>query len=97
MSAMSPYLSLCAPELRVAIQPPSVDQMNESGKCPRVQPFALSCSSMSGPRTPAWMRASPDCSSISSTLFIRPRSMLTTWRCSSGSASSEATMFDPPP
>ena len=53
MSAMSPYLSDCMPELRVAIHPPSVDHTNESGWCPIVQPRAWSCSSMSGPNTPA--------------------------------------------
>ena len=35
-SAMSPYRSDCIPEERVAIQPPSVEWVNESGKWPRV-------------------------------------------------------------
>ena len=97
MSAMSPYLSDCMPEERVAIQPPRVDHTNESGWWPMVQPRALSWSSMSGPNTPASMWARPDTSSISSTLFRRPRLSDTTWRVSPGSASRAATMFEPPP
>ena len=42
---MSPYLSDCMPDERVAIQPPSVEWVKLSGKCPTVQPRALSCSS----------------------------------------------------
>ena len=97
MSAMSPYLSDCMPEERVAIQPPSVDHTNESGWCPMVQPRAFSWSSMSGPNTPAWTWASPDTSSISSTLLMRPRLTEITWRVSPGSASRAETMFEPPP
>ena len=37
MSAMSPYLSDCMPDDRVATQPPSVEWVNESGKWPSVQ------------------------------------------------------------
>jgi len=48
-SAMSPYLSDCIPLERVAIQPPSVECVNESGKWPAVQPWALSWRSSSGP------------------------------------------------
>ena len=74
MSAMSPYLSDCMPDERVAIQPPSVLWVKLSGKWPRVQPRRPSCASMSGPSAPAWIRARPDSSSMSSTLFIRPMS-----------------------
>ena len=42
-SAMSPYLSDCMPDERVAIQPPSVEWVKLSGKWPSVQPRALSC------------------------------------------------------
>jgi hypothetical protein len=42
MSAMSPYLSDCMPDERVATHPPSVEWVNESGKCPIVQPSRLS-------------------------------------------------------
>ena len=49
MSAMSPYLSDCMPDERVATQPPSVEWVNESGKCPSVQPCWLSWASRSGP------------------------------------------------
>ena len=44
---MSPYLSDCMPDERVAIQPPSVEWVKLSGKWPNVQPRALSCSSRS--------------------------------------------------
>ncbi|MPN34181.1 hypothetical protein SDC9_181674 [bioreactor metagenome] len=97
MSAMSPYLSDCMPVDRVAIQPPSVEWVNESGKCPIVQPRRPSCSSICGPSAPAWIRASPDSSSISSTLVIRPRSTETTVRRSAGIGSRAPTMFEPPP
>ena len=43
MSAMSPYLSDCMPEERVAIQPPSVLWVKLSGKWPMVQPRRPSC------------------------------------------------------
>ena len=36
MSAMSPYRSDCMPEDRVAIHPPNVEWVNESGKWPNV-------------------------------------------------------------
>ena len=73
MSAMSPYLSDCMPDERVAIQPPRVDHTKESGWWPIVQPRAWSWSSMSGPNTPAWIWARPETSSISRSLFMRPR------------------------
>ena len=73
-SAMSPYLSDCIPDERVAIQPPRVECAKLSGKWPAVQPRAPSCSSRSGPNTPACTRASPDASSISSTRLIRSMS-----------------------
>ncbi len=38
MSAMSPYLSDCMPEERVATQPPMVEWVKLSGKWPMVQP-----------------------------------------------------------
>src|SRR6478672_4596915 len=37
-SATSPYLSDCMPDERVAIQPPSVEWVKLSGKCPMVEP-----------------------------------------------------------
>ena len=40
-SAMSPYLSLCIPDDRVAIHPPSVECVKLSGKCPSVQPVRV--------------------------------------------------------
>ena len=49
MSAMSPYLSDCMPEDRVATQPPSVECVNESGKCPMVQPRAAKCLAVARP------------------------------------------------
>src|SRR5829696_981319 len=42
ISEMSPYLSDCMPEERVATQPPSVLWMKLSGKCPNVQPLRAS-------------------------------------------------------
>src|SRR5690625_1620449 len=53
MSAMSPYLSDCIPDERVATQPPSVECVKLSGKCPNVQPCPFNCSSTDGPDTPA--------------------------------------------
>ena len=97
MSAMSPYLSDCMPEERVATQPPSVEWVKLSGKWPRVQPRALSCASRSGPSAPAWIRASPDSSSTSSTFVSRPRSRLTTGRVSSSGACRLPAMLLPPP
>ena len=41
MSAMSPYLSDCMPDERVAIQPPRRRVGEESGKCPMVQPLRV--------------------------------------------------------
>ncbi len=38
MCEMSPYLSDCMPDERVATQPPSVEWVKLSGKWPRVQP-----------------------------------------------------------
>ena len=55
---MSPYLSDCMPDERVAIQPPSVEWAKLSGKWPSVQPRAFSCSSSAGPNAPAWTSAS---------------------------------------
>ena len=97
MSAMSPYLSDCMPDDRVATQPPRVEWVKESGKWPMVQPRAPSCSSRSGPSVPAWMRASPDSASMSSTLFSRPRSTESTGRDSSGGGSRLPEMLVPPP
>ena len=97
ISLMSPYLSDCMPEDRVATQPPSVLWVKLSGKWPRVQPRARSCSSMSGPSTPAWIVASPDSSSTESTRFIRPMSTEITGRVSSGGACRLPEMLLPPP
>ena len=97
MSAMSPYLSDCMPDERVAIHPPRVEWRKESGWWPMVQPRAPSWSSMSGPRTPACTRARPAASSTSSTRFIRPRSSETIVRSSAAGGVSEPEMFDPPP
>ena len=97
MSAMSPYLSDCIPDERVATQPPSVLWVKLSGKWPMVQPLAPSCRSMSGPRVPAWIRASPDCSSMSISRLSRPRSTDSTGRGSSGGASRLPEMLLPPP
>ena len=47
---MSPNLSDCMPDERVAIQPPRVEWVKLSGKCPSVQPCAFSCSSRCGPK-----------------------------------------------
>ena len=97
MSAMSPYLSDCMPEERVAIQPPRLEWVKESGKCPIVQPRAFSCASREGPSAPAWTRARPEPSSMSSTRSSRPRSTETTARCSPGIGSSDPAMLLPPP
>ena len=83
-SATSPYLSDCMPEERVAIQPPSVECVKLSGKCPTVQPRELSWRSSSGPRTPACTRASREAPSISSTRSMRPRSTDTIGRSLGG-------------
>ena len=96
-SAMSPYLSDCIPDERVAIQPPRVECAKLSGKWPAVQPRAPSCSSRSGPNTPACTRARPDASSISSTRLIRSMSTDTTGRPSSSGGSRLPEMFVPPP
>ena len=97
MSAMSPYLSDCMPDERVAIQPPSVECVKLSGKWPIVQPLPASCSSRSGPSAPAWMRASPASESISRTRFMRPMSSEITMRFSVRSGSRLPPMLLPPP
>ena len=97
MSAMSPYLSDCIPDDRVAIQPPSVEWVKLSGKWPNVQPFALSCSSRRGPSTPAWTRAERATSSISSTRSILRTSTDITVRVSVSGGSRLSEMFVPPP
>ena len=96
-SATSPYLSDCMPDDRVAIQPPSVEWVKLSGKCPTVQPWAFSCSSRCGPKTPACTRARRDSSSISSSRSRRPRSSETIVRSSAAGASRLPEMFVPPP
>ena len=96
-SAMSPYLSDCIPDERVAIQPPSVEWVKLSGKCPAVQPRALSCSSSAGPKTPGWTRASRAASSMADTPSMRLRSSETTVRLSSAGTSRLPEMFVPPP
>ena len=52
---------------------------------------------MSGPRVPAWIRASPDSSSMSSTWSSRPRSSEMTGRSSSAGACRLPEMLLPPP
>ena len=81
----------------MAIQPPSVECVNESGKWPNVYPSAASCSSRRGPKTPAWTRASRESASISSTWSRRSRSTEITGRASSAGASSEPEIEEPPP
>ena len=55
----------------MAIQPPSVEYVKLSGKCPQVQPWAFSWRSSSGPNTPACTRASCEVASTDSTRFMR--------------------------
>ena len=93
-SAISPYRSDCMPEDRVAIQPPSVEYVKLSGKCPQVQPWAFSWRSRSGPKTPACTCASWDVASIDSTRFMRPMSIEITGRLSPDSASRLPEMLE---
>ena len=85
------------PDERVAIQPPSVECVKLSGKCPQVQPWAFSWRSKFGPKTPAWTRASWDVASTESTRSMRLMSIEITGRVSPGSGSRLPEMLVPPP
>ena len=71
------------PAPRVASQPPTVEHMIEEGKCPRVRPRRLSCSSRWAPRSPG-SQVMRYCSA--STCRARIRFMSTTKPSAAGSA-----------
>jgi hypothetical protein len=77
MSSILPYSDEHCPADRVARYPPSVEHISDDGKCPRVNPSALSRSSRCQPMIPPWARTRLFCGSIRRTRSISLRSTMT--------------------
>eukprot|EP01139_Manchomonas_bermudensis_P004220 Amastigsp_a19270_5.p3 type:complete len:214 gc:universal Amastigsp_a19270_5:84-725(+) len=96
-SSMLPYKLRCMPDARVAIQPPNVENSNESGSWPSVTPNAPRADARSSPTAPASTHAVSASWSTHLTACIRCMFTTATGRRSHGGTESAFATEVPPP